>query len=65
MSYGSDFDVILLCLISQFPCLDHVSKVAELCPRIVLLLGDVRVCSTYHREREKKIVTRITNIQWQ
>ncbi len=54
MSYGSDFDVILLSLISQFPCLDHVSKVAELCPRIVLLLGDVRVCSTYHREREKK-----------
>ncbi len=51
MSYGSDCDVyfILLSLIAQFPCLDPVSLVAELCPKIVLLLGDVRVCSTYHR----------------
>ncbi len=58
--YGSDFDVyfILLSLISQFMCLDYVSLVAELCPKTVLLLGDVRVCSTFFfffcRRKKKK-----------
>ncbi len=66
--YGSDFDVyfILLSLISQFMCLDYVSLVAELCPKTVLLLGDVRVCSTFYffsvEEKKKTLPANLDHV---
>ncbi len=47
-------------------CLDYVSLVAELCPKTVLLLGDVRVCSTFYffsvEEKKKTLPANLDHV---